>query len=67
MASTKAERLQEVVDRLQAVADATGDQGAFWHLGRLDVLATYVEAYTATTIDEYLDEAREALERLEES
>lgn len=58
---TKAAAIQVVVDDLQSFADETGNPAIFWHLGRLDVLATYVNAFPLATIGEYLKDANDAL------
>lgn len=66
--TTKEAAIQVVVDDIQAFVESaeqdlspTDVASLYWQLGRLDVLATYVNVFTIEVIGPYLREANEAL------
>jgi hypothetical protein len=68
---TKAVVLQVVVDDLQEFVDTSTNPvhiaSIYWHLGRLDVLARFSDAFPLETIGLYLGEANEALAAAKEA
>ncbi len=62
--AVKAVAIQVVMDDLQTFVDTSTNHvvndSLFWHLGRLDVLREFVDAFPLETIGLYLREANDA-------